>query len=66
MIRMDAERLVSRVWGSKVEGKRGWGRPRWSYELQEKEDLAKGGLSRVMALDRVEWKRRVKKITEPL
>ena len=54
VIRMDACRLVSRVWGSKLEGKKGRGRPRWSYEMQEREDLARGGLSRVMALERVE------------
>ena len=40
VIRMDACRLVSRGWGSKLEGKKGRGRPRWSYEMQEREDLA--------------------------
>src|SRR5829696_7888890 len=44
--RMGGDRLVSRVWVAQCEGKRARGRPRWMYEKQEAEDLAKGGVHR--------------------
>ena len=50
LIRMDGNRLVSRVWGGSCKGKRTAGRPRWIYSRQEAEDLAGGGLSRFDAL----------------
>ena len=65
LIRMDGNRLVSRVWGAKCDGRRAAGRPRWMYSNQEAEDLARGGLSRVDALDRDFWKRRVCQISKP-
>lgn len=65
LIRMDGNRLVSRVWGGKCDGKRASGRPRWMYPSQEAEDLARGGLSRYDALNREVWKAKVRKIGEP-
>ena len=51
LIRMDGNRLVSRVCEGKCKGKRGTGRPRWMYSRQEAEDLARGGLSKFNALE---------------
>ena len=65
LTRMGGNRLVGRVWGAKCEGKRGRGRPRWMYEKQEAEDLARDGVHRLQALDGKEWKRVVRKIKEP-
>ena len=65
LIRMDGNRLVSRVWGAKCDGRWAAGRPRWMYSNQEAEDLAQGGLSRLDALDRDSWKRRVCQIGKP-
>ena len=40
LIRMDTNRLVSKVW---VEIVRAAGRPRWIYSNREADDLGKGG-----------------------
>ena len=50
---------MSRVLSAKCDGRRAAGRPRWMYSNQEAEDLARGGLSRLDALDRDSWKRRM-------
>jgi sorting nexin-29 len=65
LTRMGGDRLVGRVWGAQCEGKRGRGRPRWIYEQQEAEDLARGGIHRLLALDVKEWNRAVRRIKEP-
>jgi hypothetical protein len=65
LTRMDGNRLVSRVWGAECDGRRGRGRPRKTHYLQEVEDLARGGLDRAMALERVEWRRKLRQIGEP-
>src|SRR6266853_4642950 len=65
LIRMDGNRLVSRVWGGKCKGKRATGRPRWMYSRQEAEDLARGGLSRFDALERGLWKEKIRAIGKP-
>ena len=65
LIRMDGNRLVSKVWGWKCEGKRAAGRPRWLYPNQEAEDLARGGLRREEALERDWWKGKVRQIGKP-
>jgi hypothetical protein len=62
LIRMDGNRLVSRVWGAQCEGKRARGRPRQTYVKQEAEDLARGGISRAMALEKAKWRAAVGKI----
>jgi len=62
---MGEDRLVSRVWGAQYEGKRARGRPRWMYANQEAEDLARGGLHRLDALDKEKWKKAVKEIKTP-
>src|SRR5271155_1128704 len=38
LIRMDGNRLVSRIWGGNCDGKRARGRPRWMYAEQEAAD----------------------------
>jgi hypothetical protein len=58
---MDGNRILSRVWGSKCDGKRTSGRPRWMYHSQEAEDLARGRLSRLDALDCDLWKAKMRK-----
>jgi hypothetical protein len=65
LIRMDGNRLVSRVWGGSCDGKRARGRPRWMYTEQEAADLARGSLHRWEALDREVWKGKVSKICKP-
>ena len=65
LIRMNGNRLVGRVCGSECVGSRARGRPRWIYKKQEMEDLARGGLSRLEALDRGKWKAAVGKIGKP-
>jgi len=65
LIRMDGNRLVSRVWGGSCDGKRARGRPRWMYTEQEAADLARGSLHRWEALDREVWKGKVSKISKP-
>ncbi len=65
VIRMDGNRLVSRVWGSKCKGVRARGKPRWNYEKQEAKDLAKGSMRREAALDRDRWRALVGKIGIP-
>ena len=65
LIRMDGNRLVSKVWGWKCEGKKAAGRPRWLYPNQEAEDLARGGLRREEALERDWWKSKVHQIGKP-
>jgi hypothetical protein len=65
LTRMGGDRLVSRVWGAQYEGKRARGRPRWMYTNQEAEDLARGGLHRLDALDKEKWKKAVKEIKTP-
>ena len=57
---------MSRVWGAQCEGKRAKGRPRWIYAKQEAEDLARGSLGRLDALDKVKWKAAIKAINGPL
>jgi hypothetical protein len=66
VIRMDGRRLVSKVWGAECEGRRAKGKPRWMYRNQKAEDLARGSLSRVEALDREMWRRKVSKINKPV
>jgi hypothetical protein len=65
LTRMDGNWLVSRVWGAECDGRRGRGRPWKTHHLQEVEDLARGGLDRAMALERVEWRRKLRQIGEP-
>lgn len=65
LTRMGGNRLVGRVWGAQCEGKRERGRPRWMYDKQEAEDLAKGGVHRLQALNAKEWRNRLQKISEP-
>ncbi len=62
---MGGDRLVSRLWGAQCEGKRARGRPRWLYASQEAEDLAKGGVRRLDALDKEKWKKAVSAIKTP-
>jgi hypothetical protein len=65
LIRMDGNRLVSRVWGAECEGKRARGRPRQTYAKLEAEDLARAGASRIMALEKAKWRAAVRQIGEP-
>ena len=65
LARMGGDRLVSRVWGAQCEGKRARGRPRWMFDKQEAEDLARGGVHRLDALDKEKWKKAVKEIKRP-
>src|SRR5258708_16690928 len=62
LIRMDGNRLVSKVWGGKCDGKRARGRPGWMYAEQEAADLARGRMHRWEALDRELWKDKVRLI----
>ena len=62
LTRMDANRLVSQVWGAECEGKRAPGRQRQCYQHLEREDLAKAGVSRVDALEKSKWEELVKKV----
>jgi hypothetical protein len=62
LTRMDANRLVSQVWGAECEGKRAPGRQRQCYQHLEGEDLAKAGVSRVDALEKSKWEEIVKKV----
>ena len=66
LTRMASSRLVSRVWGAQCEGKRAKGRPRWIYAKQEAEDLARGSLGRLDALDKVKLNAAIKAINRPL
>src|SRR6266699_232545 len=65
LIRMDANRLVSRIWGGKCDGKRARGRPRWMYPEKQATDLAKGRMHRLEALDRELWMMKVRQISKP-
>ena len=66
LCRMDGNRLVSKVWGAESTDKRARGRPWQSFVKQEAEDLARGGLHRVQALEKVEWMRAVERIGNPV
>lgn len=59
--RMEEQRVVRRVWEAEGVGGRGRGRPRRRWMDGVKEVLARGGMSvgegRVLARDRLEWRR---------
>src|SRR6266699_2688330 len=65
LIRMDGNRLVSRIWGEKCDGKRARGRPRWMYPEQQAADLARSRMHRLEALDRELWRMKVRQISKP-